>query len=31
MSEHLTTDGTEDDPCVLRTPPGQSKYLAAAT
>ena len=28
MSEPVTGNGTKDDPWVLRTPPGQSKYLA---
>jgi len=28
MSEPVTGDGTKDDPWVLRTPPGQSQYLA---
>ncbi len=28
MSELLTTNGTKDDPWILRTPAGQSEYLA---
>jgi len=28
MSEPVTGNGTKDDPWVLRTPPGQSEYLA---
>jgi hypothetical protein len=28
MSEPVTGSGTKDDPWVLRTPPGQSEYLA---
>ena len=28
MSEPVTGNGTPDDPWVLRTPPGQSEYLA---
>ena len=28
MSEPVTGNGTKDDPWVLRTPPGQSQYLA---
>jgi hypothetical protein len=28
MSEPVTGDGTKDEPWVLRTPPGQSEYLA---
>jgi hypothetical protein len=29
MSEPVTGNGTKDDPWVLRTPPGQSEYLAS--
>ncbi len=28
MSDYLTTNGTKDDPWILRTPAGQSEYLA---
>ena len=28
MSTPVTGNGTKDDPWVLRTPPGQSEYLA---
>ena len=28
MCEPITGSGTKDDPWVLRTPPGQSEYLA---
>jgi hypothetical protein len=28
MNHHVTGAGTRDDPWVLRTPPGQSEYLA---
>jgi hypothetical protein len=28
MIEHVTGNGTKDDPWVLRTPPGKSEYLA---